>query len=229
MKKNSLLFLFFILSINAFSQFGASFKLNLQYAQTQRPELESYFAEMSDSMHIASVLDISSGFGFGLGFIGGGEHSEFEVGGSFTRFADEVGSDTSNLLYYINSDITYYFGMNYLPVNFFLVGGSFIINSANAKSNASGPAQGDRFLESLPSVDFHFLRGYSVALRAQSGFYIYLNKDDGNRMRLTAYYIYGLSNYNFYTVSEKRLADFTGDQKTGYTTFGIELAVMWGL
>lgn len=229
MKKHYVFILLFFSAFNAFSQFSSSFKLNLQYAQTRRPELESYFAALSDSMQIGTVLNISPGFGFGFGFIGGTEHTEFEIGGSFTRFADEVGSDTSNLLYYNNSDITYQFGMNYLPVRFFLAGGSFIINSANAKSNVTGPGQGDSFLEPLPAVDFHVLRGYSVALRAHSGFYIFLNKEKGNRMRLTGYYIYGLSKYNFYTISEKRLKDFTGDQKTGYTTFGIELAVMWGL
>lgn len=68
-------------------------------------------------------------------------------------------------------------------------------------------------MELLPSVNFHIFRGYSVALRAQSGFYINTNKDDHNRMRITAYYTYGLTKYNFYTVSEKRLTGYTGDQK----------------
>jgi len=47
-------------------------------------------------------------------------------------------------------------------------------------------------------------------------------------MRSTAYYIYGLSDYNFYTVSEKRLTGFEGEQKTSYTTAGIELAILFG-
>ncbi|MBK8343685.1 MAG: hypothetical protein IPL12_10470 [Bacteroidetes bacterium] len=151
------------------------------------------------------------------------------MGGGYIRSADEIGSDTANLLFYINNDITYYFGANYLPVNFFLIGGSFVINSANGKSNVSGDGNGEQYLESLPSTDFNIFRGYSVALKAQSGFYVNINEDDGNRLRLTGYYIYGLTDYNFYTISEKRFTNYLGEQKTNYTTFGIELAILFGM
>ena len=211
-----------------YGQSDVSFKINLQYAQTQRPELDNYLNALTDSMQIEDNLDIGSGMGIGFAMIFGNNKAEFEAGGAYNNFADEVGNDTSNLLNYKNADITFYFGANYLPVNFFLLGGSFVINSANAKCNQSGAGNGDQYLESLPSVNFNIFRGYSVALKAQSGFYINLNKDDGNRMRLTAYYIYGLSDYNFYTVSEKRLTGFEGEQKTSYTTAGIELAILFG-
>ncbi len=223
------LIIFFFLLVDAAGQSRASFKINLQYAQSQRPGLELYLEDLSDSMNLPAVPDIHSGFGFGFGFLIGGSHTEFEGGGGYTRSADEIGSDTSNLLYYNNSDIAIYLGLNYLPVNFFLLGGSFIINSTNAKCNETGLGLGEKYLEPLPSKNFHVFRGYSVALRAQSGFYIYLNKDENMRMRLTGYYIYGLSKYNFYTVSEKRLAGFEGDQKTNCRTAGIELAILFGM
>jgi len=222
--------LLFIVNANfAIAQSSSSFKFSLQYAQTTRPELTNYFQVMSDSLHINDVLDINSGGGFAVGMVFGGDHTEFDAGGGYIRSADEIGSDTANLLFYINNDITYYFGANYLPVNFFLIGGSFVINSANGKSNVSGDGNGEQYLESLPSTDFNIFRGYSVALKAQSGFYVNINEDDGNRLRLTGYYIYGLSNYNFYTISEKRLANYLGEQKTNYTTFGIELAILFGM
>ncbi len=230
MKKPLLFLLLFILMDIVWCQSPASFKINLQYnLQSQRPELESYLQNLSDSLNLPTVLDIHSGFGFGFGFLIGSNHTEFEGGGGYTRSADEIGSDTSNLLYYNNSDIAIHVGMNYLPVNFFLLGGSFIINSSTAKCNETGAGPGERYLELLPAKNFHVLRGYSVALRAQSGFYIYLNKDENTRLRLTGYYIYGLSKYNFYTVSELRLAGFEGDQKTNYKTAGIELAIMFGM
>lgn len=229
MKKIFVLGLFFNLTLIVFGQSGYSFKINLQYAQANRPEQEQYLSDLADSMQITERLDIASGLGFGVGILMGFDHTEWEFGGSYMRSVDEIGSDSANLLNYINSDITYHFGLNYLPVKFFFVGGDFIINSTNAKSNVSGPSGGTVYLEDLPSVDFHFLRGYSVGLRAQSGFYFYLNKDDNTRMRLSAFYTYGLSKYNFYTVSEKRLAGYSGDQKTNYQVMGIELGVLFGM
>ncbi len=229
MKKYLLLIICIASTIVSFCQSNSSFKIAFHYVQTQRPILESYLEELSDSMQINSVLDIHQGMGISFGMLFGTNRIEFDAGGGYIRSADEIGSDTANLLYYNNADINFYFGANYLPVNFFLIGGSFVINSANAKCNESGPGFGDAFLEPLPSTDFHVFRGYSVALKAQSGFYINLNKDKGNRMRLTGYYVYGLGDYNFYTVSEKRLKGFTGEQKTNYTTMGIELAFMFGM
>lgn len=229
MKITLLIVLFACILPAAYGQSSGSFKLNFQYSQTQRPELNDYFAELSDTLQINEVLNIDPGFGFGVGMIFGSNAMEFEAGGSYTFSVNQVGSEAGNLVYYKNADITYYFGANYLPVNFFLVGGSFVINSANAKSNCSGIANGATLFESLPSTNFHIFRGYAVALKAQSGFYINLNKDDGNRMRLTGFYTYGISNYNFYTVSEKRLENYSGEQKTNFTTAGIELAILFGM
>jgi len=228
MQKFLFCLLFIVCTNIAIAQPTASFKLSLQYAQTTRPELTNYFQVMSDSLQINDVLDINSGGGFAVGMVFGGEHTEFDAGGGYIRSADEIGSDTANLLFYINNDITYYFGANYLPVNFFLIGGSFVINSATGKSNVSGDGNGERYLESLPSTDFNIFRGYSVGLKAQSGFYINIS-DDGSRLRLIGYYIYGLSDYNFYTISEKRLTNYHGEQKTNYSTFGIELALLFGM
>jgi len=213
----------------SFCQSNASFKIGLHYVQAERPVLEAYFGDISDSSNLNSVLNINQGMGIGFGVLFGRNKLEFDAGGGYTRSAEEIGSDTANLLYYVNSDINFYFGANYLPVNFFLIGGSFVINSANAKCDVSDTGLGDSYLELLPSTNFHFFRGYSVALKAQSGFYVNLNKDEGNRMRMTGYYMYGLSVYNFYTVSEKRLTGYTGEQKTSYTSIGIELAFMFGM
>ncbi len=221
--------LVFICTNIAIAQSNSSFKLSLQYAQTSRPELTNYFQVMSDSMHINDVLDINTGGGFAVGMVFNGNHTEFDAGGGYIRSADEIGSDTANLLFYRNNDITFYLGANYLPVNFFLIGGSFVINSADGKCDVSGDGNGEQYLESLPSTDFNIFRGYCVGLKAQSGFYINTNKDEGNRLRLIGYYIYGLSDYNFYTISEKRLTNYAGDQKTNYSTFGIELAMLFGM
>lgn len=229
MKKYTVGLIFLCLSLsNLYTQSLGSGGFCFHYANANRPGLESYFETISDSMDLDEVLNIHGGAGFGIRFLFGTEHLEYEVGGGYTRSADEIGSETENQVSYNNSDISMNFGVNYLPVNFFLLGGSFIINSANAKSLESGEGFGDKQMELLPSVNFHIFRGYSVALRAQSGFYIYTNKDDNNRMRLTAYYTYGITEYNFYTVSEKRLAGYTGDQKTHYDIAGIELAFLFG-
>ena len=227
MKQYHILFIL-CLTINfANAQSKASFKFDLHYAQTDRPELQTYLTALSDSMQVAEPLTITSGFGFGVGFLLNTNKMEYEVGGGYTRMADEVGSEDDNLVYYKNGEITYHFGVNYLPAKFFLLGGSFVINSANAKCNRTGLGTGDKYLENLPATDFHIFRGYSVAVKGQSGFYINTNKDKGNRMQLTGYYIYGLSDYNFYTVSEQRLVGYTGEQKTSYTTAGIELAFLF--
>lgn len=224
------LFLLFLFAVScAYSQSRASFKVGFQYVQTERPMLESYLEDLADSMQIDDVFDIKQGMGIGFGMLIRNNKTEFDAGGGYTRSADEIGSETDNLVYYNNSDIFFYFGANYLPVNFFLLGGSLLINSSNAKCNQTGLGLGDQYLELLPSTNLHVFRGYSVAFKAQSGFYINLNKDKGTRMRLTGYYIYGLSDYNFYTVSEKRLTGYTGEQKTNYTTMGIELAFMFGM
>lgn len=207
----------------------SGFKIGGIYAQTNRTQQQTYLETLSEVHSFAETLNVTTGYGLALGYVVRTNKGEFEAGGSLSAASDRLTDDLSNSLTFKARDIALYFGGNYVPFKFLILGAGLNINAAENTCTSEGPIANVVILESTPSEDFNIFKGYSVGLKAQAGFNIPFKDDELTGLRIMPFYAFSFGKYNFYNVTNKRLANYAGDPKTNFQNMGIEVDVVFGM
>lgn len=220
-----LLFLINITSINGQSY---AFKIGGVYAQNTRTEQDNYLQFLQTNLQLDKMPDVKPSLGLALGFVSRGIHAEFEAGGTISSSKDVAIDTGGNSLQFKAKDIALYFGGNYLPVNFIILGVGLNINAAENKSELSGASAPYTLFESPPSTDFNIFRGYSVGFKAQAGFAIPFESGEISGIRILPFYAMSFGKYDFYDVTGSRWIGYTGDHKTHFSSVGLTVEVALG-
>lgn len=207
---------------------GGFFKLGINYFQPTKPGLANYLQDFSDSLQFPNAFALEKGYGISLDFISHHNAFEFEAGGDvlwahhFQNVGDTMlGTVTSN-------DINLNFGLNFLPVRWFYLGGSFSICNSSEKYKA-GEQTTDVMLDSQGDGFSNIFNGYSIGVKGRAGFNFNVSKR-GNYttyLRLSAFYELGLTEFDFYKTFENRLQFFNGNRKTKLSYPGVTLSLQF--
>lgn len=211
------------------AQSGSYFSVGLQYNQTERPGMDAYFAQLSDSLQISDPVDLKGGFGGDFHFLLGGEHAEFSIGVGLYTANSYTGDIDTNLLHVHAKEIPISIGLNYLPVSWFIAGGRIFAKASEYTLDTESNPKITLYTESLPSTDLNIFRGYSTGIRAHAGFNFAVNEDETAFLRILPYYQLSLTKFNFYDVMEPHLKAYGGEQKSGYSGFGIDVSFVFGI
>ncbi len=67
-------------------------------------------------------------------------------------------------------------------------------------------------------------------VKPKAGFFIPFTTEKYSGLKLTAFYTYGLTKYEFYKndIFDKRLINYSGKTKSDYQDFGAMVAVVFG-
>lgn len=214
-----------LINITSINGQSYAFQIGGIYAQNTRTEQDNYLQFLQTNMQLDKVPDVKQNFGLALGFVARGNHAEFEAGGTISSSKDITIDSGGNSLQFKAKDISLYFGGNYLPVNFIILGVGLNINAAENKSELSGASAPYTLFESLPSTDFNIFRGYSVGFKAQAGFAIPFESGEISGIRILPFYAMSFGKYNFYDVTGSRWIAYTGDHKTHYSSLGLTVEV----
>lgn len=196
--------------------------LGIQYNQTSRSVYDDYLKEISTYYNLSKPLVADQSYGFTIGYVAGSDKVEFEGGGSLNFSNNEAtNADATEAVRIKNTDIDIFFGGNYLPKRYLVLGGQLVLHaSSNDLENASG--NGGESGISSPEDDFNIFKGYSVVFRAQAGVNIPLN-DKGMSCRILPYYDLGITKYDFIKSSKNFLTSYDGSPKTNYNAWGVKL------
>lgn len=215
------LLLLILINITSIKGQSYAFEIGGIYAQNTRTEQDNYLQFLQTNMQLDKIPDVKPCLGLTLGFVARGNHAEFEAGGTISSSKDIAIDTGGNSLEFKAKDISLYFGGNYLPVNFIILGVGLNINSAENKSELSGQSAPYTLFESLPSTDFNIFRGYSVGFKAQAGFAIPFESGEISGIRILPFYAMSFGKYNFYDVTESRWLGYTGDHNTHFSSMGL--------
>lgn len=211
------------------AQPASYFSVGLQYNQTERPEMDPYFEQLSDSLQIGDPVDLKAGFGGDFHYIIKGDHAEFSIGVGLATANSYTGDADTNLLHVHAKEIPIAIGINYLPVSWFVLGGRIYTKASEYNLDTESNPEITLYTESLPDTDLNIFRGYSMGVRAHAGFNFAVNEDETAFLRILPYYQVSLTKFNFYDVMEPHLKAYTGEQKTGYSGFGVDVALLFSI
>lgn len=203
--------------------------IQLGYAQSQHDGMDTYFSVLSDSMHLEQDFILKGGFNLGISFINHIDKAEFEIGGGLMRAASYRGDDIANSGITKVRDISLLFGGNYLPVKWWLMGGALAINATEASTEiTSSNAFPEPEMASLPTTDLNIFRGYSIGVRGQAGFVFPFEDEEMGSIRFLMFYQYGLTNFDFFKVTDPHLAHYTGSTRSHANILGINAVMVIG-
>ena len=207
---------------------GGFFQIGINYFQPTKPGLAGYLKDFSDSLHFSRTFSFDKGYGITMGFISHQNAFEFSAGGDLMWQHDyqNMGDTLSGSVN--TTDINLNFGLNFLPVRWFFIGGNFSICNGSEKYK-SGNGATNVVLESQGDGFSNIFNGYSIGIKAQAGFNVNVSKNDeyNTYLRLSAFYEAGLTEYNFYKTFENRIKNFSGNRKTKLTYPGISLSLLF--
>lgn len=192
--------------------------LGIQYNQPTRSGYDDYLNEVSTYYNLTKPLVADKSYGFTISYVMGTEKSELEAGCSLNFFNnDGTNADATEAVKVKNTDIDIFFGGNYLPNRYLVLGGQLVIHSSsNDLENTS------EIGISAPDDDFNIFKGYSVVFRAQAGVNIPIT-DKGMSCRILPYYDLGITKYDFIKSSKHFLTSYDGSPKTNYNAWGVKL------
>ncbi len=235
-KMNSLAFLMMV-AVAVFSQHQSAAQANtgiyfgLTYAKPVRAEFDKYMSVISDSLKLNNPLLPKNSYGIQGGIVFRSKKSEFEAGGSYIFGLAIKSKNATNGTEASLSTNTFdlHFGYNQLVAGPLLLGIDMGVISNNGKLMVTGTSAANSF-ESTPESHNPF-KGYIFYTRPKGGFSFPLKKGQGSAFRLLAYYDLGLSKYDFYNkdIFDKRLKNYKGATKSGYTCFGVQASLVLAL
>lgn len=228
---------------------GASgFYIESLYQQVKAKDVERYLAIFSDSLKLGSSMKLPAQTGLGLGFIYYIEGVEMDMGftarpASF-NMSNTVsnGTTTASLKMYgteLKAGLNFYPGKGNFFMGFLLTSSAFnqkiAVTSTDAAVNNSlapgGSISGSIDFEShkvnlLDFMNFSYQRVMMVKL--QAGLNLRLSKYGQTMLKISPYYDYGLTKYNFLSASNIILNTYTGPGKSKLNDYGIRLAILFG-
>lgn len=199
-------------------EFGTS------YTVYDRPGLDEYFKTFADSADLTSMLASTPSYGIHLRYLVRKDKVEIDGGLVYSFSLNNAQSATGGSVNSKTHDIGFIFGVNYVPVPIFFIGGQIIVNSFGGGTDLFDPLPTSitNNMGFPPDGDLNIFKGYSIIGRAQAGFNIHFSPESGNGMRLFGYYDIG-SSYDFYNSLDEILEGYTGDPKTNTSGYGVGL------
>lgn len=239
----------FTISFAQRKKMGASgFYIETLYQQAKAKDVEKYLSIFSDSLKLGSSMKLPAQTGLGLGFIYYMEGVEIDMG--FTarpqsfNMSNTVsnGTTTASLKMYgteLKAGLNFYPGKGNFFMGFLLTSSAFnqkiAITSTDPAVNNSlaqgGSISGSIDFEShkvnlLDFMNFSYQRVMMVKL--QAGINLRLSKYGQTMLKISPYYDYGLTKYNFLSASNIILNTYTGPGKSKMSDYGIRLAILFG-
>jgi hypothetical protein len=219
----------FLLVTGVFAQ-NSFLGIGAIYSNHSRKGLDNYmnYAMKELDLPQSSFPDT---YGISVGYSVKNNSSEFIFGGSYSVGKNVVeSSDKSRIVSFKQNVFNLNLGVDKYLVPWYFIGGQFLVSSFTGTfkyDNSGTPLPADSNID-FTEDSFNFLKGYSVGLRGETGFFVPVG-DNGSGLRLSGYYDLGLSKYNYYESFDKVLTTYTGDKKTKENTWGIVLQYQFGL
>lgn len=199
---------------------GMYLNFSLMANKPSRPDMEKYIKVLDDTLGLDPGFSGSKGLGVAISVLFRSDKTEFDLGGFATTGGYSTAMTNLDPKPRIKcSDIELHMGMNYFPVPWILMGGHFV---AVAEQNNSLKDYNSAAISSFDEdVNLNIFRGYSVGLKAIAGLNLPLNVDRTFFLRVTPYYLFGLSKYKFYESFDNVLTNYSGPKKTAIRDKGI--------
>lgn len=236
---NKRIILFFILSLSVIAVpaqknrkpvTGKAMLFSFSYNKPVRKEFDTYLRSLQTALGLQGDIRPELNPGVGAGFLARGKKAEFEGAGAYYM---GIRNEISNPAKTVNAALStrtfdIHFGVNrYLGRSFYLGCGLGLINNGGQLDVEGAPVG---TIESTPEKSNPF-KGYSWSLKPAAGFFFPIGDNDVySGLRLSAYYDFGFSSYEFYKndIFNNRLAGYSGAHKSSFTNLGIQLGIVIG-
>lgn len=205
-------------TVNAQRYFNVGFQYNNHSAKT----LDEYTILVGNEA-VMNSTPIHYGYGVDLGYLVKNESVESVIGISFSRApSTQFSDDKTRELKMKKQLVDIHLGFNKYFTDWFFAGGQFLVSNftGTLKYENTGNIQVIDTLIDFTPDSFNILRGYSVGLRADGGFFIPFSKETGSGMKLEAFYDLGLTRFNYYDSFDKVYTAYSGDKKTRGNKYG---------
>ena len=190
-----------------------------------RPDMEKYIKVLDDSLGLNPGFKASNGIGAAVSILFRTNKTEFDLGGYASKGGYSTAMSNLDPKPRIGcSDIELHLGMNYFPVPWFLMGAHF---ATVAEQNNTLKDYTSAAISSFDEdVNLNIFRGYSVGVKGIAGLNIPLNSSRSGYFRITPYYYFGLSKYNYYKSFDNVLTSYSGSKKTAIRDKGLTLGLV---
>jgi len=194
------------------------------YGNHTRKELDTYINYFTRSTNLPDIL-IANTYGAEFAFSVRNNNTEGIFGGSYSRgFNSAFSEDKLQSIKLKQGIFNLHAGLDQYLVPCFFLGGQFLLSnfSGSVKYENSGyPVPADTLIENTGD-NMNIFLGYNFSLRAESGFFIPVKKEESG-IKILGYYDLGISKYNFYDSFDKVITSYDGDKKTKGNSFGVQI------
>lgn len=206
---------------------GKGLQVALVYSNQDRGAFDRYISTVASALHLNESVSPKTNIGgmvtFGLRTgkteieAGAGLVMGLKVSAASTNQADVMSLSTKTF------DI--HFGYNNYIGGPLFIGFDFGVINNGGKFEQTGNS--GALFESSPSSSNPF-KGYCFNLRPKAGLFFPFKNGEYFGLKLTAFYDYGLSKYEFYKndIFDIRLKNYTGETKSAYRGLGFQAGLV---
>lgn len=214
---------------------GKGLAISIGYSKQDQRELNSYLKVLSDSFSLISPLTAPDGINFELEYRSRVNKTEFIAGGGIFSSASVKKANDGSSVKVKTNQTGIYFGVNFFPVKNIFIGstlGAFDNTGKLTFDNLSATNTGvlTRLISTTDDEGLkNVFSGYVVNLKLQAGLRFPFGKNRKNDFRFTPYYNKSFTKYNVLNGFDKQMTSYTGATKTGVTSYGVNVSMMFGI
>lgn len=236
MKQTLLIAFGLLITVSGFSQKGKSnieanaFQIGAYYLSPTRTQFDKYINTISTTLGLSSSFTPTTNIGGSFAFLMRTGKNEIEAGAGLAIGMRKKSSNAANTVTASLSNSTFdiHFGYNnYVGGPLFIGFDLGVVNNNGKLEQVGAPVN---TFEDAPSSSNPF-KGYVFTLKPKAGLFFPFKGSGYSGFKLTAFYDLGLSKYQFYTndIFDTRLKNYTGETKSSYNAFGVQVALVVGL
>ncbi len=233
MRKNILLTILLLCSMLSFSQGkkknieGRGLQVGLVYANQDRGAFDRYISTVASTLQLKESVSPKTHIGGTVSFGLRTGKTEIEAGAGLVMGLKVSAASTNqaDILSLSTKTFDIHFGYNHYFGGPLFIGFDFGVINNGGKFQQTGNS--GALFESTPSSSNPF-KGYCFNLRPKAGFFFPFKGGEYSGLKLTAFYDYGLSKYEFYQndIFDIRLKNYTGETKSAYRGPGFQLGLV---
>ncbi|MBN8686337.1 MAG: hypothetical protein J0M10_04945 [Chitinophagales bacterium] len=206
---------------------GKGLQVALVYANQDRPAFDKYISTVASTLNLTSSINPKTHIGLATTFGLRTGKTEIEAGAGLVMGLKLSAGSTnqSDVVSLSTKTFDIHFGYNNYIGGPFFIGFDFGVINNGGKFQHTGNS-GTMF-ESTPSSSSPF-KGYCFNLRPKAGFFFPFKSGEYSGLKLTAFYDYGLTKYEFYKndIFDIRLKNYSGETKSAYKGLGFQLGLV---
>jgi hypothetical protein len=209
---------------------GKGLQVALVFANQDRDAFDKYISTVASTLHLTESVSPKTHIGGTVSFGLRTGKSEIEAGAGLVMGLKVSAASTNqaDVLSLSTKTFDIHFGYNNYFGGPLFIGFDFGVINNGGKFQQTGNS--GALFESSPSSSNPF-KGYCFNLRPKAGFFFPFKGGEYSGIKLTAFYDYGLTKYEFYKndIFDIRLKGYTGDTKSAYRGLGLQAGLVVGM